>query len=57
VTRERVPCPYCDHLISKVTNTRGPRRRRECLSCGKRFTTRETAEKKQRRSSISKRTA
>jgi len=44
-------------LISKVTNTRGPRRRRECLSCGKRFTTRETAEKKQRRSSISKRTA
>ena len=39
-------CPYCSHKKSKVTNKRespdGTRRRRECLKCGKRFTTYET---------------
>jgi len=38
-------CPYCFHKESKVTNKRkspeGIRRRRECLKCGKRFTTYE----------------
>ena len=38
-------CPYCSHKKSKVTNKRespeGIRRRRECLKCGKRFTTYE----------------
>lgn len=39
-------CPYCLHPNSKVTDKRkspeGTRRRRECLKCGKRFTTHET---------------
>jgi len=38
-------CPYCFNPASKVTNKRrspeGIRRRRECLKCGKRFTTSE----------------
>lgn len=36
-------CPYCSHPESRVTDSReaedGIRRRRECLSCGQRFTT------------------
>jgi transcriptional repressor NrdR len=40
-------CPYCLHKESKVTDKRespeGIRRRRECLKCGKRFTTYEKA--------------
>lgn len=38
-------CPYCDHSETKVIDTReigdGIRRRRECLSCQRRFTTYE----------------
>ena len=38
-------CPYCGFADSKVTDSRnaedGIRRRRECLSCGERFTTYE----------------
>ena len=38
-------CPFCSNLASKVTDKRGSpegtRRRRECLKCGKRFTTYE----------------
>lgn len=38
-------CPYCSYSESKVTDKRdspeGTRRRRECLKCGKRFTTYE----------------
>ena len=38
-------CPYCEAAQSKVTDSRdaenGIRRRRECLSCGRRFTTHE----------------
>jgi transcriptional repressor NrdR len=38
-------CPYCGHPESRVTDSReaedGIRRRRECLSCGQRFTTYE----------------
>ena len=38
-------CPYCDAGESKVTDSRdsdnGIRRRRECLSCNRRFTTHE----------------
>ena len=43
-------CPYCGHLESKVVDSRPAdegssiRRRRECLSCRKRFTTYETVE-------------
>ena len=43
-------CPFCGHLDSKVVDSRPAedgasiRRRRECLSCGKRFTTYETVE-------------
>jgi transcriptional repressor NrdR len=40
-----VNCPYCFHKKLKVTDKResaeGIRRRRECLKCGKRFTTYE----------------
>src|SRR5262245_62387775 len=40
-------CPYCSHLEDKVVDSRESkegeviRRRRECLSCGKRFTSYE----------------
>lgn len=43
-------CPYCGFSESKVIDSRPTdesnsiRRRRECLSCGKRFTTYETVE-------------
>ena len=43
-------CPYCGHLESKVVDSRPAdegasiRRRRECLSCQKRFTTYEMVE-------------
>lgn len=44
-------CPYCGQRDSKVVDSRPTeeydsiRRRRECLSCGKRFTTYETVER------------
>jgi len=43
-------CPFCSYAESKVVDSRPTdesasiRRRRECLSCGKRFTTYETVE-------------
>ncbi len=43
-------CPYCSSVNTKVTDSRDTddgasiRRRRQCLSCGKRFTTYETVE-------------
>jgi transcriptional repressor NrdR len=42
-------CPYCHHVETKVTDSRDTgalsvRRRRECLKCGKRFTTYEYIE-------------
>jgi transcriptional repressor NrdR len=43
-------CPFCGHIETKVTDSRLAsegaqiRRRRECLKCGERFTTFETAE-------------
>ena len=43
-------CPFCGHEDTKVTDSRLAsegrqiRRRRECLKCGERFTTFETAE-------------
>lgn len=43
-------CPFCNHIESKVIDSRPTdenasiRRRRECLRCGKRFTTYETIE-------------
>jgi len=43
-------CPFCDFLESKVIDSRPTdegqaiRRRRECISCGKRFTTYEKIE-------------
>src|SRR5512137_884319 len=43
-------CPFCEHLESKVLDSRMSRemdtirRRRECLKCGKRFTTAERLE-------------
>ena len=43
-------CPYCKHPDSKVIDSRDAqdgeviRRRRECLGCGRRFTTRERIE-------------
>ncbi|MPZ24271.1 MAG: transcriptional repressor NrdR, partial [Dehalococcoidia bacterium] len=40
-------CPYCGYEDSRVTDSRtapeGVRRRRECLSCGQRFSTLERA--------------
>ena len=45
----RMKCPYCHHLETKVTDSRDTgaysiRRRRECLKCGRRFTTYEHIE-------------
>jgi transcriptional regulator NrdR len=46
-----VRCPYCSYSESKVIDSRPAeegttiRRRRECLSCGKRFTTYEIMER------------
>ena len=42
-------CPYCGYKESKVVDSRPAdessiRRRRECLSCERRFTTYETVE-------------
>ena len=42
-------CPYCSHIETKVTDSRDTgvftiRRRRECLDCGKGFTTYEYVE-------------
>jgi len=42
-------CPYCNHLETKVTDSRDTgtytiRRRRECLKCNRRFTTYEYIE-------------
>lgn len=41
-------CPFCSHAETKVTDKRDSesitRRRRECLKCGKRFSTREGVE-------------
>ena len=48
--KRAMKCPYCAYLESKVVDSRPAdegasiRRRRECLSCGKRFTTYETVE-------------
>lgn len=48
--RVRVRCPYCRSLDDKVVDSRTAeegaaiRRRRECLTCGKRFTTFERAD-------------
>jgi transcriptional repressor NrdR len=45
-----VRCPFCGHLESKVTDSRSIeaggviRRRRQCLGCSRRFTTREKVE-------------
>lgn len=44
-------CPYCNHHETKVLETRETsdsetRRRRECLNCQKRFTTKELIERK-----------
>ena len=50
VWRSSLKCPYCGYSESKVIDSRPAdenssiRRRRECLSCGKRFTTYETVE-------------
>ena len=44
-------CPYCSHSENKVVDSRETsegasiRRRRECINCGKRFTTYEYVEK------------
>ena len=44
-------CPFCKEEDSRVVDSRAAddgntiRRRRECASCGKRFTTYETVEK------------
>ena len=51
-------CPYCGFQDSKVIDSRdaddGIRRRRECISCGERFTTYERAAGRQACSSSKK---
>jgi len=48
-----VRCPFCGHLEDKVVDSRSSmegeaiRRRRECLACGKRYTTYEQIEEAQ----------
>ena len=38
---EKPACPYCSCAESHVVDTRGTLRRRECESCGSRFSTDE----------------
>tara|TARA_Y100000034_G_C6908613_1_gene422470 strand:- start:7069 stop:7542 length:474 start_codon:yes stop_codon:yes gene_type:complete len=49
ISCKKMDCPYCSNQTSKVTDKRnspdGIRRRRECLKCGKRFTTYEKIDK------------
>jgi transcriptional regulator NrdR family protein len=46
-----IPCPFCDHKFTRVTDTRSApharsvKRRRLCLKCHERFTTYETTER------------
>jgi len=53
-------CPYCNEDKDKVIDSRSTeegraiRRRRECVKCGKRFTTYEYVEERSRRSVIKK---
>lgn len=46
--RKSMQCPFCPHAETKVTDKRDSeaitRRRRECLKCGRRFSTRESVE-------------
>jgi transcriptional repressor NrdR len=50
--KNKMKCPFCNHLEDKVIDSRETsegtiiRRRRECLSCGKRFTTYEKLREK-----------
>lgn len=50
IGENKMKCIYCGHLDSKVIDSRSTseqnsiRRRRECLNCGKRWTTYETVE-------------
>lgn len=50
IVRSSMRCPSCGYLESKVVDSRPSddggviRRRRECLACGRRFTTYERAE-------------
>jgi len=50
---ERVRCPYCQSMDDKVIDSRmadggsATRRRRECLACGRRYTTFERVEELQ----------
>jgi len=50
VLEAKIKCPYCGHNETKVVDKRETnelvttRRRRECLKCGKRFTTYERVE-------------
>jgi transcriptional repressor NrdR len=49
IGEDEMDCPYCNHIETKVTDSRDTgsftiRRRRECLSCNKRFTTYEYIE-------------
>jgi len=50
--RKNMKCPFCNHLEDKVIDSRETsegtviRRRRECLKCGKRFTTYEKLREK-----------
>lgn len=51
VPQQKMNCPFCGQEKSKVTNKRsskeGIRRRRECLSCKKRYTTYEQISKQE----------
>lgn len=51
-TRGKMRCPYCQHMEDRVVDSRSSRegravrRRRECLACGRRFTTYEYIEER-----------
>lgn len=48
--RKGLPCPECDHLFSKIIDSRPTyenltvRRRRSCIKCGYRWTTWESSD-------------
>lgn len=40
----KLPCPFCEHPITRVAVTNGSRRNRSCVKCHQHFTTYEISE-------------
>ena len=43
---DKVCCPECNHGVSRVLDSRGPKRLRACDACGARYVTGEIVERR-----------